>query len=49
MELRLTVKPGVPTDRPLQAADMADADVISLRGAWREPFVRLEEQATLPR
>lgn len=49
MDLRLTVKSNVPTDRPLQAADMSGGEVISMRGPWQEPFVRLEEEATLPR
>ncbi len=47
MDLRLTVKPNVPADRPLQAADMAGGEVISLRGPWQEPFVRLEEEAAI--
>jgi uncharacterized protein involved in outer membrane biogenesis len=49
MDLRVAVKPNVPSDRPLQAADMVGSEVISLRGPWREPFVRLEEEATVPR
>ena len=49
MDLRLAVKSNVPTDRPLQAADMNGGEVISLRGPWQEPLVRLEEEATLPR
>ena len=49
MDLRLAMKSNVATDRPLQAADMSGGEVISLRGPWHEPFVRLEEEATLPR
>ena len=43
------MKSNVPTDRPLQAADMSGGEVISLRGPWQEPFVRLEEEAAPPR
>lgn len=49
MDMRLLMKPNVPTDRPLQAADMMGGDVISLRGPWHEPAMRLEEEATSPR
>ena len=49
MDLRLATKLNVATDRPLQAADMSGSEVISLRGPWHEPFVRLEEEATPPR
>lgn len=49
MDLRLATKSNVATDRPLQAADMSGSEVISLRGPWHEPFVRLEEEATPPR
>ena len=49
MDLRLIVKPNLPADRPLQAADMTGGEVISLRGPWQEPFVRLEEESIPPR
>lgn len=49
MDLRLTMKPNVPTDRPLQAADMVGGEVISLRGPWHEPLVRLEDEGIAPR
>jgi len=49
MDLRLVVKPNVPADRPLQAGDMTGGEVISLRGPWQDPLVRLEEEAALPK
>ncbi|MBX9590640.1 MAG: AsmA-like C-terminal region-containing protein [Hyphomonadaceae bacterium] len=49
MDLRLVVKPNVPGDRPLQVADMLGGEVISLRGPWQEPLVRLEEEAAAPK
>jgi AsmA-like C-terminal region len=49
MELRLTVKQGMPTDRPLTAADIVGGDIIYLRGPWQEPVVRMEDgDAGLP-
>jgi hypothetical protein len=49
VELRVTLKSNVPIDRPLQASDMARGDVISLRGPWHEPSVRVEEEAAAPK
>jgi uncharacterized protein involved in outer membrane biogenesis len=43
LDLHLSVKPNVPTDRPLKPADMVDAEAITLRGFWQEPFVRAQE------
>jgi hypothetical protein len=44
MEVRLTLKQGVPTDRPLAAADMfGGGEIIYLRGPWQEPAVRMED------
>ena len=43
MELRLILKPNVPTDRPLKSADMTGGEVINLRGPWQEPVVRGED------
>ena len=37
------MKPSVPTDRPLKAADMAGAESVTMRGPWHEPFVRGQE------
>jgi hypothetical protein len=37
------MKPSVPADRPLKAADMAGADSVTMRGPWHEPFVREQE------
>jgi hypothetical protein len=34
------MKPGISTDRPLKAADMAGAEGVTMRGSWHEPFVR---------
>lgn len=50
MDLRVTLKSNVPTDRPLQPADLTGGEVISLRGPAKEPQLRLEEEAVpLPR
>jgi AsmA protein len=46
LDLRLLVKPNVPTDRPLKPADVVDGEAIALRGSWQTPFVRAE---SLPR
>jgi AsmA protein len=43
LELRLTVKQKVPTDRPISAADLLGGDVVHLRGPWQDPFVRTED------
>lgn len=43
LDLRLLMKPGVPTDRPLKPGDMAGAESVTVRGPWREPFVRRDE------
>jgi hypothetical protein len=43
LDLRLLMKPGVPTDRPLKLSDMVGADSVTVRGAWREPFLRGDE------
>jgi AsmA protein len=43
LELRLYMKGGVPTDRPLKLADVVGADTVTVRGPWHEPFVRAEE------
>ena len=43
MDLRLTVKQNLPTDRPLNATDMTGGEVIVLRGPWQEPMVRAED------
>jgi uncharacterized protein involved in outer membrane biogenesis len=48
MEMRVTLKPNVPTDRPLKAADMIGGEVVSLRGPWHDPFVRGEEGDSSP-
>jgi hypothetical protein len=50
LDLHLSMKPGVPTDRPLKASDMAGAEGVTMRGAWHEPFVRgAEPDADAPR
>jgi AsmA protein len=50
LDLHLSMKPGVPTDRPLKASDMAGAEGVTMRGSWHEPFVRGEEpDADAPR
>jgi AsmA protein len=50
LDLHLAMKPGVPTDRPLKASDMAGAEGVTMRGSWHEPFVRDEEpDADAPR
>ena len=43
LDLHLAMKPGVSTDRPLKAADMAGAEGVTMRGSWHEPFVRGQE------
>jgi hypothetical protein len=42
LDLHVFMKPGVPTDRPLKAADMTGAEGLTMRGSWHEPFVRSE-------
>jgi uncharacterized protein involved in outer membrane biogenesis len=37
LELRLTVKQNVPTDRPLSSIDLVGGDVVYLRGPWQDP------------
>jgi AsmA protein len=50
LDLQLSVKPNAPADRPLKPADMADAEGVTLRGFWQEPFVRPQEpSADAPR
>lgn len=49
MDMRLIMKQNVPADRRLQPADLLGGEVISLRGPWQEPVVRLEEEAIPPR
>jgi AsmA protein len=50
LDLHLAMKSGVPTDRPLKAADMTGADGVTMRGSWHEPFVRGQEpDADAPR
>ena len=43
LDLLLSVKPSVPTDRPLKASDMAGAEGVTMRGPWHEPFVRNQD------
>jgi AsmA protein len=43
MDLRVTLKPGVPTDRPLQPADLMGGEIINVRGPWQDPTVRDED------
>jgi len=42
LDLRLLMKPNVPTDRPLKPADVVDGEAVALRGSWHTPFVRAE-------
>jgi AsmA protein len=42
LDLRLQMKPGVPTDRPLGTVDMVGAESVTVRGLWQEPFVRAD-------
>jgi hypothetical protein len=48
LDLHLFMKAGVPTDRPLKLADVVGADTVTVRGSWREPFVRAEEAGPEP-
>ncbi|HZT48723.1 MAG TPA: AsmA-like C-terminal region-containing protein [Hyphomicrobiaceae bacterium] len=48
LDLRLFMKPSVPTDRPLKLADVVGADTVTVRGPWAEPFVRPEEATPDP-
>ena len=48
LDLQLSMKPSVPTDRPLKAADMAGAEAVTMRGSWHEPFVRGQEADPTP-
>ena len=49
MEIRLTVKQNVPTDRAITAADMVGGDIVYMRGPWQEPVVRAEDgDASIP-
>jgi AsmA protein len=43
LDLHVSMKPSVPTDRPLKASDMAGAEGVTMRGSWHEPFVRGQE------
>jgi hypothetical protein len=43
LDLQVSMKPSVPTDRPLKASDMAGAESVTMRGPWHEPFVRGQE------
>lgn len=45
LDLRLLMKPNVPTDRPLKPADVIDGEAVALRGSWHSPFVRGGEDA----
>ena len=45
IDVRLLVKPNAPSDRPLKAADLEDAETIVLRGPWQAPYVRGENAA----
>ena len=50
LDLQVSMKPSVPTDRPLKASDMAGAEGVTMRGSWYEPFVRGQEaDADAPR
>lgn len=42
LDVRLLMKPNVPTDRPLKPADVVDGEAVALRGSWHTPFVRAE-------
>jgi AsmA protein len=48
LDLRLYMKPSVPADRALKLADVVGADTVTVRGPWREPFVRAEEAGLDP-
>lgn len=43
LDLQVSIKPGVPSDRPLKPSDMAGAESVTMRGPWQEPFVRTRE------
>jgi AsmA protein len=45
IDVRLLLKPNAPSDRPLKAADLADAETVVLRGPWQAPYVRAEDAA----
>jgi uncharacterized protein involved in outer membrane biogenesis len=50
LDLQVSMKSGVPTDRPLKPSDMAGAESVTMRGPWLEPFVRsLEADVDPPR
>jgi uncharacterized protein involved in outer membrane biogenesis len=46
LDLQVSMKPSVPTDRPLKPSDMAGAEGVTMRGPWHEPFVRPQEADT---
>ena len=46
LDLSLSVKANVPTDRPLTAGDLTGGETVSVRGSWREPVVRGQDDAT---
>jgi AsmA protein len=48
LDLQVSMKSGVATDRPLKASDMAGAESVTLRGPWQEPFVRSGEADVEP-
>jgi hypothetical protein len=43
MELRFVAKANVPNGRPLQMSDMLGGEAFVLRGPWREPTIRLDD------
>jgi AsmA protein len=45
LDLNVSVKANVPTDRPLTPADLGGGETISVRGPWREPVVRGHDNA----
>jgi len=45
LDLRLAVKPNAPSDRPLKAGDLTDAEAVTVRGSWQQPFVRGADDA----
>ncbi len=45
LDLRLLMKPNVPTERPLKPADVVDGEAVALRGSWHTPFVRADDAA----
>jgi hypothetical protein len=48
LDLRVSMKPGVPTDRPLKPSDMSGAESVTMQGPWLEPFVRGQEADVEP-